>query len=129
MPGLLEPRPLPQSNRPVIAGGLVVALALPVFVLAGWPLDAWALAAALWVAGQLVALVLRQLPLGAGNLGASGAVALGRTFRTVAIMVVLIVVTAADASLGLPAVAVYALAYTVEFATSLATYFGGEAGT
>ena len=32
-------------------------------------------------------------------------------------------------SLGLPAVAVYALAYTAEFGTSLVTYFGGEAGT
>jgi hypothetical protein len=129
MPGLLEPRPLPQGYLPLVAGGLVVVLALPVFVLAGWPLDAWALAAGLWVAGQLVALVLRQLPLGMGNLGSSGAVALGRMFRTVAIMVVLIVITAANKSLGLPAVAVYALAYTVEFGTSLVTYFGGEAGT
>jgi hypothetical protein len=127
MPGVLEPRPMPRSHAPALIGTLVVVLAAPVFVLAHWRLLAWGIAAALWVGGQLVVLVVRQLPLGMGSLAASGAVAFGRMFRAVAVMVVLIAVTVSDSRLGLPAVAVYVLAYTVEFGSSLVTYFGGEA--
>ena len=103
--------------------------ALPVFLVAGWRFGAWVLAAVLWAAGQALALVLQRLPLGMGSLASSGAVAVGRMFRAVAVMVVLLAVTVSDSSLGLPAVIVYALAYTVEFGTSLVAYFGGEART
>jgi len=129
MPGILEPRPMPRSHMPALVGTLVVVLAAPVFVLAHWPLAAWGIAAALWVGGQAVVLVVRQLPLGMGSLAASGAVAFGRMFRAVSVMVVLIVVTVSDSHLGLPAVGVYVLAYTAEFGSSLLTYFGGEART
>ena len=40
---------------------LVIALALPVFLVAGWPLAGWALAAVLWLAGQALALLLARL--------------------------------------------------------------------
>lgn len=129
MPGLLVPRPVPRGHVPAIVGTLVVVLAVPVFVLAHWRIAAWALAAALWIAGQGLALVLQRLPLGMGSLASSGAVAFGRMFRAVAVMAVLIAVTLSDSSLGLPALAVYVLAYTVEFGSSLVMYFGGEART
>jgi heme O synthase-like polyprenyltransferase len=64
-----------------------------------------------------------------GSLATSGAVAVGRMFRAFAVMVVLLAVAISDSSLGLPAVIVYALAYTVELGTSLIAYYGGEAGT
>ena len=44
------PRPLPSRLAPTIAGGTIIALALPIFAVAGWPLAGWALAAVLWVA-------------------------------------------------------------------------------
>jgi hypothetical protein len=127
MPGVLEPRPVPRSHLPALVGTLVVIVAAPVFLLGHWPLAAWGIAAALWVGGQLIVTVVRQLPLGMGSLAASGAVAFGRMFRAVAVMVVLIAVTVSDSHLGLPAVVVYVLAYTAEFGSSLLTYFGGEA--
>jgi len=43
--------------------------------------------------------------------------------------VVLIVVTVSNQTVGISAAAVYAVAFTVEFGTSLASYYGGEAGT
>ncbi len=129
MPELLAPRPVPRGHAPAVVGTLVVALALPVFLVAGWPVGAWGLAAALWIAGQVVMLVLQRLPLGMGNLASSGAVALGRMFRTIVAMVILIAVTVSDSSFGLAAAAVYALAYTAEVGSSLVSYFGGEAGT
>jgi hypothetical protein len=64
-----------------------------------------------------------------GNLASSGTVAIGRMARTITAMVVLIVVTASNQSVGISAAAVYAVAFTVEFGMSLAAYYGGEAGT
>jgi hypothetical protein len=129
MPNILVARPIPRGHAPAIVGTLVVVLALPVFLAAGWRIGAWVLAAALWAGGQVFALVLQRLPLGMGNLASSGAVGFGRMFRAVGVMVVLIALTVSDSSLGLPAAAVYAFAYSAELGASLAMYFGGEAGT
>jgi hypothetical protein len=120
------PRPVPGRLAPVLAGGTVVALALPVFLVAGWRLSAWALAAVLWLAAQAFGMLLTRLRLGADSLAASGVVGIGMTFRPVAVMVVVIAVAASDATLGLAAGLVYALAYTAELAVALALYFGGE---
>ena len=103
----------------------MVALALPVFLLADWPLRGWALGAVLWIAAQLLALLLTRLPLGADNLAASGVVGIGMSFRAIAVMVVVIAVAAADAELGLAAGLLYALAYTLELSVAIVNYFGG----
>ena len=105
----------------------MIVLALPVFVLAGWPLAGWALGAVLWAGAQALGLLLTRLQLGAGNLAASGVVGIGMTFRAVAVMVVVIAVATSDARLAVAAAAVYALAYTLELGVSLATYFGTPA--
>ena len=118
------PRPVPNRLVPVAAGSAVIALALPVFLIADWGLDAWGLAAALWVGAHALDALLTRLPLGAGNLAASGVVGIGRTFRAVAVGVVLIAVAASDAQLAVAAALLYALAYTLELGLSLTTYFG-----
>jgi hypothetical protein len=118
------PRPKPRRLLPAIAGAAVVALALPVFVVAGWPLRGWTLGAALWLAAQALGALLARLPLGADNLAASGVVGIGMMFRPVAVMVVAIAVAAEDAALGVSAALLYALAYTLELAVSLLAYFG-----
>ena len=118
MPGLLStPRPVPGRRAPALAGAGVVVLALPVFLVAGFPLGGWALAAVLWLA---------RLPLGADHLGSSGFVALAHSFRGIGVMVVLLAVTVADRPVGLAALAVYALSYTLSLGVSLVEYFGGE---
>ena len=125
---MLASHPVPQSNRPIIASGIVVAAALPIFLIAGWPLLGWALAAVLWVAAQLVGRVIRRMPLGMDNLPSAGVAAIGRMVRTITVGVVLVVVTVSDQSVGLSAALVYAVAFSVEFGMSLASYYGGEAG-
>ena len=117
---------MPGRLLPLLAGALVVALALPVFAVTGWRLAGWALGAVLWAASQALALLLARVRLGAGNLAASGVVGIGMTFRAVAVMVVLIAVAASDAALALAGALVYGLAYTLELAVSLAAYFGSE---
>lgn len=126
MRALATPRPLPASRLPAVAAGAAVALALPVFLAAGWRVSGWVLGAVLWLAAQVFALLLERLPIGADNLAGSGVRGIGMMFRAVAVMVVVIAVAASDTSLGLAAAGVYALGYTIELALSLVTYFGGE---
>jgi hypothetical protein len=120
------PRPVPSRLLPAAGGALVIALALPVFLAAGWALAGWALAAVLWLAGQALALLLTRLRPGEGNLAASGVVGISMMFRAVAVGVVLIVAAAGDPEVGVAAAVVYALAYTLELALSLLSYFGSE---
>jgi hypothetical protein len=107
------------------AGGLIV-LALPVFLAADLPLRGWVLGATLWVASTAVGLLLSRLSLGADNLAASGVRGIGMMFRSVAVMVVVIVVAASNVEVGVAAGVLYALAYTLELALSLSTYFTSE---
>ena len=121
------PRPVPGRLVPALAGSAVVVLALPVFVAAGWPLRGWVLAATLWLAGQLFALLLTRLPLGTGNLAAAGMRGIGTSSRALLIGIPLVAVTIADERVGMAAAAVYVIAFTVELAVSLVEYFGQEA--
>jgi hypothetical protein len=105
----------------------VVALALPVFAVAGWPLSGWLLAAVLWVAAQVFAFVLARLTGGTDNLAAAGMRGIGTTSRGLLVGIPLIAVTVSDERVGIAAAAVYALAFTVELAVGLASYFAGEA--
>jgi hypothetical protein len=120
------PRPAPGRRAPALAGAGVIVLALPVFLVAGFPLGGWALAAVLWAAGEAFGLWLMRIPTGADDLGKSGMVAVAMAFRGIGVMVVLLVVTVANKSLGISAVALYALAYTLTLAVSLLEYFGSE---
>jgi hypothetical protein len=120
------PRPVPSRLLPALAGALVVAFALPIFVAAGWPLAGWALGAVLWLAAQTISLLLTRLRPGVGNLAASGVVGISMMFRAVAVGVVVIAVAATDPGLAVSAAVVYALAYTLELALSLLSYFGSE---
>jgi hypothetical protein len=121
------PRPLPSRIAPTIAGATVIGLALPIFVVAGWPLSGWALAAVLWVAAEIFALVLARLPGSPDNLAAAGVRGIGTTSRALLVGIVLVIVTVSNETVGLAAAILYAIAFTVELGVGLATYFGGEA--
>jgi hypothetical protein len=120
------PRPVPGRRIPALAGAAVVVLALPVFLVGGFSLRGWALAAVLWAAGEALGLWLARVPTGADQLRASGMVALAMSVRGIGVMVVLAAVTVADRSVGVAAVAVYALAYSLTLGISLLEYFGSE---
>ena len=121
------PRPMPSRLAPTVAGGTIIALALPIFAVAGWPLEAWALAAVLWVAAEIFALVLARLPGSPDNLAAAGVRGIGTTSRALLVGIVLVIVTVSNETVGLAAAVLYAIAFTVELCVGLATYFGGEA--
>jgi hypothetical protein len=104
----------------------VIALALPVFLLAGWRLAGWAIAALLWVGAQAFGLLLSRVRPSPDNLAASGVLAFGMMGRVLAVLVVLVAVAASNGRLALAALLVYALAYTAELAISVAAYYVQE---
>ena len=122
---LATPRPVPGRLLPALGGALVLVVALPVFVLAGWRVEGWALGAVLWGGMQALTLLLARVKERAGNLAAAGVQGFGLFFKAIALLVVLVAVAASDAHLAVAAALTYALAYTCELGLSLLTYFGG----
>jgi hypothetical protein len=120
------PRAVPGRLLPVAAGAIVIALALPIFLVTGWPVDGWVVAVVLWVGVQAVGLLLARVRPSADNLAASSVLAFGMMGRLLAVLVVLVAVTASNRAVGLAATLVYALAYTAELAVSLASYYVQE---
>ena len=122
---LSTPRPVPPKLVPALGASLVLALALPIFLVAGWSMKAWLLAAVLWAASEALGIALQRMRLGMANLGSSGVVAFGMMFRAIAVMVVLIAVAASHPHTALAAALLYAAAYTLELGVSLLAYFSG----
>jgi hypothetical protein len=122
---LLAPRPLPDRRLAVIAGALVIALALPVFLVAGWRLSGWALGAGLWAGSQALGLFFAKAGIGEPTLRGSGVVAFGMMARGILLMVVAVAVAVADPYLALAGALVYAAGYSVELGLSLALYYQG----
>jgi hypothetical protein len=126
-PGLMStPRPVPGRLLPTLAGSFVFVIALPIFLLADFPLAGWAIAAVLWIGSLGLTALLTRLRPQTGNLAPAPVLALGMTFRAVAVMLVLVAVTVSDAELGLSAAILYALAYTLELGVALTVYFGSD---
>jgi hypothetical protein len=119
------PRPVPGRLWPALGGALVIALALPVFLIAGWGLAGWALGAVLWVATLALDLLLTRVKGHTGNLAASGVQAFGLFFKSIGLLAVLLAVAVTNPNLAAAAAVVYVLAYTFALGLSLFTYFGG----
>jgi len=104
----------------------VIVLGLPVFLVGGFPIGGWALAAVLWAAAEALGWWLGRLPIGADHLRSSGAVGIATAFRGIGVMVVLLAVTVGDKRLGVSAVVLYVLAYSLALGVSLLEYFSAE---
>ena len=120
------PRPVPRRALPVAAGATVIALALPVYLLAGWRLAGWGIAAVVWIGVQALGLLLARVKPSPSNLAASGVLAFAMMARVLAVLVVFVAVASSDGRLGLSAALVYAVAYTAELAASLGAYYVQE---
>jgi hypothetical protein len=119
------PRAAPGRLLPALGGALVLVLALPVFLLAGWDVSGWALGAILWLGLEAIEFLLTRLRGGTSNVAASAVLAFGLTFKAVVVLAVLFATAVSHPHLALAAALVYVLAYTFELGLSLATYFGG----
>jgi hypothetical protein len=125
MPAWTDPRTAPPALLPAVAGALAVLLALPVFLIAGWRVEGWALGAVLWFGSEAFGMLLTRLRTRTGNLAAAGVAAFGMLFRAIAVMVVVFAVAVSDKYLGLAAALVYAAGYSATFGLSLIAYYTG----
>jgi hypothetical protein len=110
----------------VIAGGAIVALALPVFLVADWRLEGWALGAGLWVASRLLDAIFSRAGIGEPTLRGSGFVAFGMMGRGILLALAAIAVAVVDPWLAVAGALVYAAAYSLELALGLVLYFQGQ---
>jgi hypothetical protein len=117
---LLTPRAEPGHLLPALAGGAVLLLALPVFLVADWPIKGWALATVLYAGVHLLDYVIARSRIG------NGARVFGVFFKSIGLLVVLVAAAASDQGVAIAAVLTYALAYTCELGLSLAAYYGKQ---
>ncbi len=120
-----EPRTAPPAFLPAIAGGVVVLIALPIFLIAGWRVEGWALGAVLWFGSEAFGAILTRMRTRTGNLAAAGVVAFGMLFRAIAVMVVVFAVAVSDKWLGLAAALTYAAGYSAALGLQLVGYYTG----
>ncbi len=121
---LLISRPVPGRLIPALGGAVVVLVALALFLLMGWDVRAWALAAVLWTIVHAVDLLLARMRTRQGNLAASAVQVSALLFKSLGLLVVLFATVASHPHLALAAVLVYAAAYTFELGLSLLAYYG-----
>jgi hypothetical protein len=122
---ITSPRPAPSVLVPALGGAAAILAALPVYLVAGWRLGGWVLAATLWLASQAFGYLLLRLRT-RGNLAAAGVAGVGMMTRAIVVMLVAFAVAVSDPWLGLAAALTYAFAYTIELLLSLVSYFGNE---
>jgi hypothetical protein len=121
------PRAIPQQRWiGTAAGALVVVVALPLFLVAGWPFAGWVAAALLWAGAQALGLLLARVKPSGENVAASGVLAFGMMIRLLAILAVLLALAASNRSAGLAAALVYGAAYTAELMLTLLGYYSQE---
>ena len=57
MPAWTQPRAAPPTLLPAAAGAIVIAVALPIFLIAGWRVAGWGLGAVLWGGSEALGFV------------------------------------------------------------------------
>ena len=130
MPVWTQPRVAPPALLPAAAGAIVIAVALPIFLIAGWRVTGWAVGAVLWAGAEALGWFLARLRGRTGNLAAAGVAGFLMLFRAVTVMVVVLVLVASDKWLGLAAALTYATGYSATLGLSLVAYYTGpEAGS
>ncbi|HEY2354221.1 MAG TPA: hypothetical protein VGH79_04900 [Gaiellaceae bacterium] len=122
------PRDEPNHLLPALCGTAVVLLLLPVFLVLGWNIAGWGLAAVLWLGLHGIDFLLARLRNDKdGGVANSGMQAFGLLFKTLALLVVLFAALSKSQDVALTAGLTYGLAYTFELGLSLSTYFGSSA--
>ena len=123
---LLTPRPIPSRLLPTGSAAAAIALALPLFLVAGWPVKGWALGAILWAGLEALSFVIARLRARTTGTVSSSLQGIELLFKALAVLAVVLAAAHSDASVAVAAILVYALAYTLGLMLSVASYFGTE---
>jgi hypothetical protein len=123
---LSRPRPVPGRLLPLAGAGIAVALALPVVLVAGWPVKGWVLGAVLWAGLAALSLVIGRLRTRAKGVAASSLQGIEMLVKLLAVLAVVLAAAHSDGTVALVALLVFVLGYTLELMLAVASYFGSE---
>lgn len=112
----------PQTLAAHNVDAIVAALAVPVFLLAGWPLEGWFWATALWAVNRYAQSVLERRAARAGALRGVGIMGASMLVRPWIGMLALFLITKDDRTLVVSSVGLFLLLVTIDIATRVFTH-------
>jgi hypothetical protein len=107
---------------------LVLALALPLFLIAGLPLIGWAVVAFVWVAQRLIVATIKRRAIATGDRRlVMRAISMSMMIRLALVTSSVAIVGIADRDAGLPAAILAALLFSLALGTQVSTPKPGAA--
>jgi hypothetical protein len=112
----------PQTLAAHNIDAIVAVLAAPVFLLAGWPLEGWFWAAALWAGNRYLQSVIERRAARMGALRGVGILGVSMLFRPWIGMLALFLITKDDGTLVVSSVLLFLILVTIDIATRVLTH-------
>jgi hypothetical protein len=112
----------PQTLAAHNVDAIVAVLAVPVFLLADWPLEGWFWATALWAVNRYVQSVLERRAARAGALRGVGIMGASMLLRPWIGMLALFLITKDDRALVVSSVGLFLVLITIDIATRVFTH-------
>ena len=112
----------PQTLAAHNLDAIVAILAIPVFLIAGWPLEGWFWATALWAVNRYAQSVIERRAAQMGALRGVGVLGASMLLRPWIGMLVLFLITKHDTALAVSAVLLFLLLVTIDIATRVMTH-------
>jgi len=112
----------PQTLAAHNVDAIVAALALPLFVLFGWPLEGWFWATALWGVNRYAQSVIERRAARMGALRGVGVLGASMLLRPWIGMLALFLITKGDRALMVSSVLLFLVLVTIDIATRVLTH-------
>jgi hypothetical protein len=112
----------PQTLAAHNVDAIVAAVALPVFLLAGLPLEGWFWATALWAANRYAQSAIERRAARMGALRGVGVLGASMLLRPWIGMLVLFLITKGDGTLVISSVLLFLVLVTIDIATRVLTH-------
>jgi hypothetical protein len=112
----------PQTLAVHNIDAIVAVLAAPVFLLAGWPLEGWFWATALWAGNRYLQSVIERRAARMGALRGVGILGASMLFRPWIGMLALFLITKDERAMVVSSVGLFLLLVTIDIATRVLTH-------
>jgi hypothetical protein len=112
----------PQTLAAHNIDAIVAVLAAPVFLLAGWPLEGWFWATALWAGNRYLQSAIERRAARMGALRGVGILGASMLFRPWIGMLALFLITKDDGTLVVSSVLLFLILVTIDIATRVLTH-------
>jgi hypothetical protein len=112
----------PQTLAAHNIDAIVALLAVPIFLIAGWPLEGWFWATALWAVNRYFQSVIERRAARMGALRGVGVLGASMLLRPWIGMLALFLITKGDTALAVSSVLLFLILVTIDIATRVLTH-------